>query len=75
MCRSFYLGTVYQTMGSSLYDKSTSAVQTDSIDLTKTNKVTSYVNQLELSDKSKYTMVITSTQFTGKTQIHTSGTD
>ena len=71
----FYLGTVYQKTRSSLYDKKATAVQTDSIHLTKGNKVTLYVSQLESSEKSKIARLITSAPFTGKTQIHFSGTD
>ena len=71
----FYLGTVYQTMPSSLYEKRGSAVQTDSIDFTKTNKVTSNINQLESGKKLKITRVITSAPFAGKNRIHSSGTD
>ena len=62
-------------MRSSLNDKRTRAVQTDLIDLTKTIKVTSCVNQLESSEKSKFTRLLKSVPFTGKTQIHSSGTD
>ena len=61
-------------MGSSLYDNRASTIQTDSIDFTKTNKFTSDVKQLESSQKSKITSVIKSAPFTGKTQIHSSGT-
>ena len=69
------LGTVYRNTRSSLYGKSTTALETDSIHLTKINKVTSYVNLLESSEKSKITGLITSAPFTGETQIHSSGTD
>ena len=62
-------------MRRTLYDKRLSTVQTDSIDFTKTNKITPNVKQLESSEKSKMTRVVTSASFTGKTEIHSSGTD
>ena len=62
-------------MRSRLYDQTPSTVQTDSIDFMKTNKITLNVKQLESREKSKITRVITSAPFTGKTQIHSSGTD
>ena len=62
-------------MRSTLYDQTPSTVQTDSIDFMKTNKITLNVKQLESREKSKITRVITSAPFTGKTQIHSSGTD
>ena len=75
MLPSFYLGTVYQTMRSSLYDKRASTIQTDSVDFTKTNKFTSNAKQLESSEKSKITRVLTSAPFAGIIQIHFSGTE
>ena len=62
-------------MRSTLYDQTPSTVQTHSIDFMKTNKITLNVKQLESREKSKITRVITSAPFTGKTQIHSSGTD
>ena len=62
-------------MRSSLYYKTVLELQTDSIDLTKTNKVSSNAKQTESSKKSKLIKLITSAPFTDNTPIHSSGTD
>ena len=62
-------------MRSSLYYKTVLALQTDSIDFTKTNKVSSNVKQTESSKKSKLIKLVTSASFTDNTPIHSSGTD
>ena len=62
-------------MRSSLYYKTVLALQTDSIDFMKTNKVSSNVKQTESSKKSKLIKLITSAPFTDNTPIHSSGTD
>ena len=71
----FCLGTVYQTMPSSLNDIMASAAQTDSFALIKKKSVTSNVNQPERSETSKITRVIASAPYTPNTQILSSGTN
>ena len=75
MFQWFSLGTVYQTMSSSLNDIMASAAQTDSFTLIKKKSVTSNVNQPERSETSKITKVITSAPYTPNTQILSSGTN
>ena len=70
-----YLGTVYQTMRSLLYNRRTSAAQTESLDLMKMNKVTSIVKQLAKSKTNKITKVIRNVPYSSNTQIHSSGMD
>ena len=68
------LGTVYQTVSSSLNDIVASAIETDSFALIKKKSVTSNVNQPERSETSKITRVITSASYIPNTQILSSGT-
>ena len=70
----FCLGTVYQTMSSSLNDIVASAIETDSFALIKKKSVTSNVNQPERSETSKITRVITSASYIPNIQILSSGT-
>ena len=71
----FYLGTVYRNVRSSLYNKTESAVQTDSFDLTKIKKVSSNVIQTESREESKITRVLTSAPYISNTQINSFGTE
>lgn len=71
----FSLGRVIQNMGSSFYDRRSSAAQTYSFDLMKMNKVTSNAKQPEPRETNKITSFITSAPYIGNTQIHSSCTD
>ena len=51
-----YLGTVHQTIPNSLHDRRIAA-ETVSLDLIKTNNITSNVNQIEPSKTNKKTKV------------------
>ena len=55
-------------MRSSQYDRRTSAAQTYSFDLIKTNNVTSNVDQPEPNKTNKITSFITSAPYIGNTQ-------
>ena len=70
-----FLGTVYQILRVSLYHKSASAAQTNSMDLRKRNKVISNIKEWDSSKKYKIKTVIRSAPFTGNTQEHSSDTD
>ena len=71
----FYLGTVYQTMSSSLNDIMLLAAQTDSFALIKKKSVISNVDQPQTSETNKITRVITSAPYKLNTQILSSSTD
>ena len=68
------LGTVYQTMKNPLNDTRESQAKTDSFALMKRKNVTSNVIQPETNKTNKMKILITSTPYTAKTPILSSGT-
>ena len=68
------LGTVYQTMKSPLNDTIESQAKSDSFALMKRKNVNSNVIQPETNKTNKMKILITSTPYTAKTPILSSGT-
>ena len=68
------LGTVYQTMEKTLNDTRESQAKTDSFTLMKRKNVTSNVIQPATNKTNKMKILITSTPYTTKTPILSSGT-